>query len=182
MTPGVGGPWDGSGRFGGSGPVAMNGDAMTACGAHFEGADACWFRPSRPHGDTTKTGLDTLYGAEVDVRFPPGTRADFPLGKSFGVALYRNSPQPSESLLNSGYFPADLEGSKKRALLASSFGKWDGCWARVTGVYIGSAASPRMGMSRSQGHPTSVLPFPFRPTVNYWGPYLQASTHEHLTG
>ena len=103
---------------------------------YFEGADACWFRPSRPHGDTTKTGLDTLYGAEVDVRFPPGTLADFPLGKSFGVALYRNSPQPSESLLNSGYFPADLEGSKKRALLASSFGKWDGCWARVTGVYI----------------------------------------------
>ena len=70
---------------------------------YFEGADARW----------TKKGPSALYAAEVDDQCPPRAQANFRQGEMFGLAAYSHSPQPGATLMNTGYFPSDLEGSIK---------------------------------------------------------------------
>ena len=76
-----------------------------------------------PREKTTMLGFSALGGAGVDESFPPQAPINFPQGSSVGKARDKPVPEPVASLVQTGFNPSDLEGSKKEVC---GLQLWDG--------------------------------------------------------
>ena len=164
---------------------------MTTGGAIFKELTPIATRPGWPHGGTTNsadcgTGRWSLKRDRVDepFPFPPPAPIVFPLGTSDGLAPNKAVIELKMPLVQSGSIPADLGGSKKGVC---------GMRLQEMGSILGESlqevmllcSQPTGGESRVGVHlkQTDTFPLPsFQPSVNFFRPYCQRSTHGPLIG
>ena len=134
-----------------------------------------------PREKTTMLGFSALGGAGVDESFPPQAPINFPQGSSVGKARNKPVPEPVASLVQTGFNPSDLEGSKREVCGLQLWEMGEILCQSLRGFHR-SAGSPRMGRIVQRYRQSTRTPFPFLPFANCRGPFYPRILHGLLIG